>query len=160
MKKSGFVLLGAFIAGFLLVQGVTSSGLFDFNDDRSAEAKALVEIFGERLQLVPLMGAPEVAAQAMREHYASIVHENLLEQWMYNPLAAPGRLTSSPYPDRIEVASVEKREGGTYLARGAIVEETSDGESGRTDVEITIAEIDSGLVIVAFTASEPEATSN
>ncbi len=161
MQRTVLILLGAFAAGFALVQLFNPAALLrDVEENRSDEVRVLVSQFGERLQLVPLMGAPEVAAQAIQEHYAPLVHEDLVERWMYNPAEAPGRRTSSPYPDRIELDSVVKQENGSYLASGAIVEETSTGETGRTPVTATVAVVDSGVIIVAFSESDPEATSN
>ncbi len=160
MKRgvSVLVLLLAFVAGFAAFR-VWFANSDVVREERQLEAVALVEQFGERLQLVPLMGAPEVAVQAMREHYGPLVDPALLDTWTENPMTAPGRLTSSPYPDRIEVAGVTESDG-TYVVEGDIVEETSTGEAGRVRVAITVAPAGGGFNIVAFESGEIEATTN
>lgn len=93
--------------------------------DASDTARAIVEGFGRRLQQVPLSASPDVTAQAIEENYAPYVSEALLTYWMNNPGEAPGRLTSSPWPDRIEVTSITRNANDTYNVACKIIEITS-----------------------------------
>jgi len=49
----------------------------------------------------------------------------LLQEWQEDPASAPGRLTSSPWPDRIEIADFENSSGDEYQVTGEIIEVTS-----------------------------------
>lgn len=90
-----------------------------------AAVKSLVEDFGRRFLNVSLLGPEDVVKKSLLEKYGSFVSPALLEQWQRDPLHAPGRLTSSPWPDRIEILSIEKRPEGGYQVKGEIIELTS-----------------------------------
>lgn len=91
-------------------------------------AQTVVEEFGQRLDTVSLLGPREQVGETMRQAYGSLVAPELLTEWMNDPEHAPGRLTSSPWPDRIEVQSVEQiGEGELYYVQGEIVEVTNEG---------------------------------
>ena len=106
-----------------------------------AEIRALVEHFGRRLQAVSLLSPS--AAQEMQQQYAEFVSPNLLEAWKDNPARAPGRLVSSPWPDRIEVTTVTKESSDKYVLTGSVVELTSvevvsGGVAARIPVRIVV----------------------
>lgn len=90
-------------------------GIFLFgcmNDkDQSAEDKSavtsLVEQFGQKLQMVSLLAPADTVRQVMQEQYSAYVTPDLLAKWQSDPQNAPGRLTSSPWPDRIEISSLK-----------------------------------------------------
>lgn len=115
-----------------------------------ANIAAVVEGFGQRLQLVSLL-APDAAAQ-IRSQYADFVAPELLDAWAADPESAPGRLTSSPWPDHIDVASLSIQANGSYAVEGAVVEMTSTGEAGRLPVVIVVDEIGGRWLITAYTA--------
>lgn len=117
-----------------------------------AQTRALIEAFGSELQKVSLT-APDAASQ-ISERYALYADASLLQVWAANPSSAPGRQTSSPYPDRIEIESVSPQ-GAGYIVRGSIVEVTSTGESGRTPVVIQVVPEEHGYRIVAYQAQSP-----
>lgn len=93
------------------------------NADEEAEIRDLVENFAKRLQDVSLQ-APD-AAQEMEKQYAEFVSPVLLEQWVNDFLGAPGRIVSSPWPDRIEITTVSKEDPDRYEITGFIIEVTS-----------------------------------
>ena len=92
----------------------------------------LVEEFGRRLALVSLQAPEDMVQQSLEEHYGDLVTPELLERWQSNPADAPGRVVSSPWPDRIEIATVEQRSETSYEVQGHIIEITSQekAESG------------------------------
>lgn len=98
------------------------------NESNEAAVRSLVETFGSKLQLVSLL-APDVR-ESMEKNYGDYVTPSLLEKWQNDPENAPGRLTSSPWPDRIEILSVERETADTYQVTGNIVEVTSAEQSG------------------------------
>jgi hypothetical protein len=89
----------------------------------SAEVTQLVEEFGRKLQAVSLL-SPNVAEEMSRE-YSEFVAPDLLNYWLLDPTLAPGRMVSSPWPDRIEISSITQASDGTYVVAGEIVEITS-----------------------------------
>ncbi len=103
-----------------------------FTDD-SAKPVEVVTEFSTHLKQVSLMAPPDVVAKAMDEEYAAFVLPETLEAWKQNPQSAPGRLTSSPWPDHIEISTSTPTETG-YRVDGVIVELTNDtaANGGRT----------------------------
>lgn len=106
--------------------------------------RQIVEAFGERLQNVPLLAPEDDTRRAIRREYESLVTAELLQSWLAAPDEAPGRLTSSPWPARIEVADLRVR-GGDRTIFGEIVEQTSTGETTRRiPVAIELQRTDNG----------------
>jgi hypothetical protein len=95
--------------------------------DKSDEdaVASLVKDFGSKLQMVSLQAPTEILKKSLEENYGRYVSKELLAKWAGDPLNAPGRLTSSPWPDRIEVSSVSKLSDGEYEVKGEIIEITS-----------------------------------
>ena len=56
--------------------------------------------------------------------YSEYVSDDLLSAWMQDLLQAPGQTTSSPWPERIEIESVDVADG-IFEVAGRIVEITS-----------------------------------
>ncbi len=118
--------------------------------DRAA-ALETVEQFGLQLQKVSLLDAN--ASTTMQELYGPYVSAELLEQWKADPENAPGRLTSSPWPDQI-VISTTTSQGAGYVMSGAIALRTSDPENnglaGIIPVIIQVIPQDGKWIIVGF----------
>jgi hypothetical protein len=87
------------------------------------EIRALVEAFGKAMQNVSLLSSD--ASAAMEKYYGEYVTPELLAKWKVNPSAAPGRVASSPWPDRIEVLNIKNIDKQQYLVDGVIIEVTS-----------------------------------
>lgn len=87
------------------------------------EIRSLVEGFGNRLAAVSLQSP--IAAEEMKQQYAQFVSYDLLERWKNDPSTAPGRVVSSPWPDRIEITSLTKVSADRYMVNGYVVEVTS-----------------------------------
>jgi hypothetical protein len=88
----------------------------------SAQVRIVVANFGDELRFVSLLAPAQNVANAMDQHYAFYVHPDLLAKWKADPSTALGRLTSSPYPDRIDITGSQKNDDGTYYVLGNIVE--------------------------------------
>ncbi|WP_284646016.1 hypothetical protein [Paenibacillus silviterrae] len=85
----------------------------------------LVESFGSKLQMVSLSAPNELISKNIQENYGNLVSQELLTKWQSDPVHAPGRQVSSPWPDRIEVQSDEKVSNDMYRVKGQIIEITS-----------------------------------
>ncbi|KOA20016.1 hypothetical protein CLHOM_15810 [Clostridium homopropionicum DSM 5847] len=97
----------------------------DENSPSIERVANLVKNFGSKLQLVSLLAPEDILKKSMKENYGSLVSEALIEKWIKDPLNAPGRLTSSPWPDRIEIISILELSKDTYEVKGEIIEVTS-----------------------------------
>jgi hypothetical protein len=144
------------IAGFLVVLGLVawtisvSKGRIPQGGSVSNEAdsavRATVKEFGAALKSVSLQAPPATIPPLMDEHYGRFVTPELLAMWKANPETAPGRMVSSPWPDRIEVAFVNEVNEMEYNVEGNIIEVTSDsalrGEIAAVQpVELTLKKI-------------------
>lgn len=134
MKKIAVLLLIMIIIAGALLSACGDAGAEDGKEPISDNSEKeyisnLVHEFGTRLQKVSLQAPKEVLESNVRENYADYVSEELLDKWIKDPLEAPGRLTSSPWPDRIEIESIDKISEREYEVKGSIIEVTS------TDIE-------------------------
>jgi hypothetical protein len=91
----------------------------------------------------------------MQEQYAGLVSPELLQRWMDDVSRAPGRISSSPWPDRIEIASVAEETSDKYLVTGRVVEVTSveaanGGTTNEIPVSITVEKLEGRWVITDF----------
>lgn len=114
------VLVGAAIATYFLAGWPTAL------EDQDA-ARAVVEEFGAKLQNVPVLADKTLAADAMSREYGSLVAPALLTKWQNDPTQAPGRVTSSPWPDHIVITGVERESRSRYIIEGQVVEVTNEG---------------------------------
>ena len=125
MKKVLLILL--IMAFSISLLGCSGKGIQVANSDEEDKKAvvSLVEEFGHKLQQVSLLASNADLQKSMNENYGGYVTPELLEKFLSDPGNAPGRLTSSPWPDRIEIASAEKTSEGLYKVEGTIVEITS-----------------------------------
>lgn len=94
------------------------------SNEREMGMRAVVTEFGQRMKNVSLL-APDVSAQIAAQ-YAGLVAPELLAVWQADSSKAPGRYSSSPWPDRIEIVSIEQiGEGLLYRVEGNVIEVTS-----------------------------------
>src|SRR3989338_9866599 len=77
-----------------------------------AAVRSAVEEFGLKLKSVSLLAPPETLRSEIRANYADLVAPELLENWLREPSRAPGRETSSPWPERLEMKRSEERRVG------------------------------------------------
>jgi len=124
-------------------------------DDVSEEAqiKDLVFNFGKRLQNVPLL-APD-AAQEIKIQYSEFLSPSLLEMWMNDVSKAPGRMVSSPWPDRIEITNLSKEGSDKYEVTGNVIEVTSvevvnGGAANKIPVRMVVQKVQGSWYITGY----------
>jgi hypothetical protein len=123
------------------------------NGDEEVEVMVIVEDFGKTLQTISLQ-SPN-AAEEMKENYSPFVTPQLLKKWVNNISTAPGRIVSSPWPDRIEITSIKKRSSTEFSITGDIVEVTSmelvNGRAAnRIPVHITVEKVQGNWMIAEY----------
>jgi hypothetical protein len=138
------------VAGYVAVPAI----------QRSAEQTAvrtLVTDFGKQLQTVSLSATSDDLAVAIDANYARYVAPELLSQWKSDSSLALGRQASSPWPDRIEVASVTRNDDGSYHVEGTVVEITSEEKSttgtqpaATYPVHITVGHVEGSWLITSL----------
>lgn len=131
-------------------------------ESTEVQIRALVENFGLQLQMVSLL-APDAASQ-LEQQYSDLVGPELLQKWIANlatPLNpdllqdVPGRLTSSPWPDRIEIDELKALEPDQYLVTGSVIEvDSTDQNVAQYPVEITVSLIDGRWLITDWVAGD------
>lgn len=129
-----------------------------------AEVRKLVEKFGQQLKMVSLLADAETVKSDLKKYYGDLVSPNLLSKWEADVLNAPGRLVSSPWPDRIEIRLVLKNDNEEYLAAGDIIEITSGQEQSGKDtvrkpVTLTLEKLNGQWVITDFSEDAGEVNS-
>jgi hypothetical protein len=117
------------------------------------EVTQLVEEFGQKLQAVSLL-SPNVRDE-LSGAYSEYVSPELLEVWLSDPSQAPGRIVSSPWPDRIEITAVSQISQNEYLVSGEIIEVTSSelvdgGAANRIPVRATVQRLNGEWRITEF----------
>ncbi len=94
------------------------------SSEEDSAVRAVVTSFGAHMQYVPLTASAAERKKAMDMHYASFVAPELLAKWSAGSSDALGRMTSSPWPERIEIGNVQKS-GVNYTVEGNVIEVTS-----------------------------------
>lgn len=121
--------------------------------------RAVVERLGERMKDVPLLAPDSILVGEIRDAYTELVTPDLLESWISEPSRAPGREVSSPWPDRIEVRSLESAGAGACRVEGEVVYMTSTevsqgGAVSREPVTVSV-EQDGAWLVSAFEKASP-----
>lgn len=125
----------------------------------------LVEDFGKKLQMVSLLAPAGAVRKSMEENYGGLVSPKTIEEWAEDPENAPGRLVSSPWPDRIEIFNVTKVSTQAFKVEGEIVEVTSTekqngGAAARRPITLEVTRAGKGWLITSVTLGDykdPEA---
>lgn len=136
---------------------------WDVNVDEAEKLEVIkfVEGFGEQLKMVPLLASEDLLKEYMNEYYKDYVSEELIKKWLKDPVAAPGKLTSSPWPEYIDVLSAEKIEEQEYRVIGNIIELTSEeveygGIAATREITLEVVKKDDKWLIVDVVLGEYE----
>ncbi len=110
------------------------------------EVTKFVQGFGGQLKMVSLLAPEDIMEDSMEEHYGDYVSDELIKKWVKDPENAPGRMLSSPWPERIDVLSVEKTDENQYVVKGTIIEVTSvelkeRGSAARRPITLNVDKI-------------------
>ncbi len=128
-------------------------------NENKKQIENLVLEFGKKLKNVSLLAPKEVLYESMDENYANYIAEELLQRWKLDPQEALGKLVSSPWPERIDIKSIEKINESEYVVKGFIIELTSNeiehgGIAAKRLAEFTVINIDNKWVIKDAIAGE------
>ena len=139
---TGIVLLVVvvFVAGFFFWNFMNPNTI---KKDEKAEVTARVESFGSKLKEVRLSDPKEMVSQEIKQVYTPFVSSNLLLDLINDPSKAPGGDASSPWPEKIEIISMEKSDSHTIQVKGKIILMTSvemaqGGNAGETPIMLWV----------------------
>ncbi len=130
IRKKYFYILIALIIALMALFIIYSINDKDSQNNDNDEVIKLVEEFGSTLKNVSLLAPRDLVIQAIEENYTPYITNGLLQNWINHPRRAPGRTTSSPWPDRIEITDVNRVSEDEYFVRGRVAEITSDDSQG------------------------------
>jgi len=126
-----------------------------------ASVRATVTAFGAKLKNVSVLSP--TAPDDIRREYAGLVAPVTIGEWAASPENAPGRETSSPYPDRIEIELVTKTASNDYMVTGDIVEATNadaGAQTFRRPVTMYLGEISADWLITSVSIGNRETGSS
>ncbi|MGI6686422.1 MAG: hypothetical protein ACOX47_13310 [Bacillota bacterium] len=128
------------------------------DESNKAAVADLIEGFGSKLQTVSLLAQEDILEKSMQENYADYVSPELMEKWLEDPLQAPGRLTSSPWPDRIDIKNIEKLSELAYEVQGEIIEVTSaeEGITVKRPITLTVENTERHWLIIGVEMGDYE----
>ena len=154
MKKTLIIILIVLIVGvggFYLWKSLNNPQKSNQQDQvNEALVRTVVDDFGKYLKNVSLE-SPTVSNE-IEANYQSFLTPQLLNAWKTDPSKALGRLTSSPWPDRIDIEEITKISDNQYLVKGKIIEITSveevqGGVADERNVEISVVKLNDKWLI-------------
>jgi hypothetical protein len=139
MKKT-FTLIGILIVLVLALVAVSmfqkkNSSSQPVSNEIDSAIRARVTEFGTKLQNVSLLMSTSDLKAQMQSEYGPYLTSALLAKWQADPESALGRKTSSPWPDRIEVATVTMLGPGMYKVEGNVIE-AANSSTGKKAVSV------------------------
>jgi len=132
-KRGGIAALCIVVVAVIVLGALVSCGgssVAELTAEEKARITELIDNFGHELTNVTIIDPENVVAEQIKEHYTPYLTSNLLSKWVFDPSLAMGRTTSSPWPDRIEVDSMEKVDSGRIKVQGHVVWVASGGQNG------------------------------
>ncbi len=119
----------------------------------------VVTKFGTNVKMVPLTASSTAITNAIQTYYSEYVAPELIAEWTKTPTNAPGRRTSSPWPDHIDILSASKSTDTMYIVRGNMIEKTSveemnGGSSGAYPVSFVVENRNGKWLITRYETTE------
>lgn len=136
------------VLGGLVYSYIDSHPTGIIDGSHEGDVRITIAQFGNQLNSVSLQSP--MVAEEIRRSYSPYVAPELLLKWMQDPSTAPGRATSSPWPDHIKVDTVVKNDVGSYDVMGRIILKTSTGDAGIIPVSLTVANLNGSFLITHY----------
>lgn len=129
------------------------------NTTDEAKVIRVVEDFGQSLKSVSLLAPADIVTKSIQENYGQYVSPDLLAKWQQDPENAPGRVTSSPWPERIDVLNMEKKTDFNYEIKGEIIKVTSvdlsqGGYASKQPITLTVEKEKDSWLITSYEYDE------
>lgn len=116
--------------------------------DPTKDVRATVVDFGAHLK--DINATSKDATTTIATTFAPYVAPELLSVWSDEPSLAPVRYGTLPYPQRIEIQSVEKQKDGSYWVIGFVIEVDKAGDYLNKKVTIVLEKVGGKWMITDF----------
>lgn len=122
---------------------------------QEGEARRVVTEFGKVLGQVSVLAPRLTAAATIERVYAPFIAGDLLARWKRAPDKAPGKTTSSPSPERIDITSVTASVPDGFVVTGTVImltakERRDGGVFASNPVTLTLAHRKGRLLITSY----------
>jgi hypothetical protein len=107
------------------------------------DVRNLAEQLGARMRLVSLLAPDSIVRRSLADAYGTLVSAPLLTEWQNDPRNAPGRELSNPWPQRLDVRSIDA-DGTACRVEGDIVYVTSADTTTPVERRTVSLRIESG----------------
>ena len=127
--------------------------------DQKQAVRTVVTEFGKRLRMVAILAPKEIVAKVMDQEFSAFVAADLLATWKDNPEIAPGKRTSSPSPERIDISAIKASGHDAFLVNGKVIlltaqERREGGIFQANPVTMVVAQQHGKWVITAYKEEE------
>jgi hypothetical protein len=132
---------------------------FKQEDENEKAIAELIRDFGSKLKHVSLLAPEKIVKDSIQENYGEYVSPALLAQWKNDLQNVPGRVASSPWPERIDIVDTNKLSDYRYRIEADIIKMTSvemakGGEAGRRSITLEVEKIENQWLIVKYENNE------
>jgi len=150
-----FIVIGIVL---LLVISVGVYSLFKpstTSPPNEADINAIYQVvgeFGARLKDVGLSAPKQDIITAVDFNLKRLITDRLYQELVQDTSRIPGRYVSSPWPERIQIDSVQRLDSGSYTVNGNQIMMDSDalahgGNAGRTLITLTLKKVNGTWLI-------------
>jgi hypothetical protein len=152
------IILGLAAFGGLVYYAARSNERIAGENAKNA-AEAVVNEFGSRLKNVSLLSPEKILKESIRNNYGELITPELLSDWENDPSLVPGRVVSSPWPEKIEIYDLAISPD-TISVGGSVVEATSAEPAGderlKRPIDIKLSKVDGKWLISGVQIGEYE----
>jgi len=152
------LLLVIFVGEYFLLKPSTTT------PPNPADINAIYQVvgeFGARLKDVVITTSDQDVITAVDFNLKQLITDRLYQVFVQDKIRIPGRYMSSPWPERIEIASLQMLDGGSYTVHGSQVMMTDDtvahgGNAGEEPITLTLKKVN-GIWLVDDVIGGPKA---
>jgi hypothetical protein len=116
--------------------------------DPTKEVRATVVDFGAHLK--DINATSKGATTTIATTFAPYVAPELLSVWSDEPSLAPVSYGNLPWPQRIEIQSVEKQKDGSYWVTAFVIEQDKTGDYLNKKVTVVLEKVNGKWMITDF----------
>ena len=129
-----------------------------------ADINAIYQVvgeFGARLKDVVITTSDQNVITAVDFNLKQLITDRPYQVFVQDKIRIPGRYVSSPWPERIEINSIQMLDSGSYTVNGSQVVMTDDtvahsGNAGETPITLTLRKVN-GIWLVDDVIGGPKA---
>ena len=130
----------------------------------AADINAIYQVvgeFGARLKDVVITTSDQDVITAVDFNLKQLITDRLYQVFVQDKIRIPGRYVSSPWPERIEIASVQMLDSGSCTVNGSQIVMTDDtlahgGNAGETPITLTLKKVN-GIWLIDDVTGGPKA---